>query len=187
MNLLRRSKLLSNVYLKSLREYRRSLLFFSIGGIALSLYVTLFYPTIRDATGFTKFLAELFEVMQSLMGDVETFTTAEGFLNTEMFTFMGPLVVSVFAILKGTAAIAGEEESNTLDQLLANPITRTNLLLQKAAAMLTSLVVLSGSIWLGLVGGALLAGFDLSITGTTQAVLSLFVLGATLGMIALAL
>ncbi|MCH8116228.1 MAG: ABC transporter permease subunit, partial [Chloroflexi bacterium] len=170
--------MLRNVYLKTLRDSRKSILFYSIGTMALGLYVALFFPTIRDAAGFANFLEDLPEVFQALIGDAETYTTAEGFLNIEVFSFMGPLIVSVFAIVAGTAAIAGEEESHTLDQLLANPISRTSVLLQKAGALLTGLLALSVALWIGLVAGSRIAGFDLSITGTTQAIATLFVLGA---------
>lgn len=178
--------MLNNVFLKTLRDTRRSILFYSVGGIALGLYVTLFYPTIRDATGFTEFLEGLPEVMQSLMGDVETFTTAEGFLNTEMFSFMGPIVVGAFAIIAGMGAVAGEEESHTLDQLMANPITRTSIVLHKTAALLTGLLIMNIAMWFGLVGGSVLADFDLSLSGTAQALVSQFALAAVLGLIALA-
>jgi len=179
--------MLRNVYLKTLRDSKRSILYYSIGSIALGLYVTLFYPTIRDATGFADFLEQLPETLQSIIGDAETYTTAEGFLNAEVFSFMGPMVFGVFAIMAGTAAIAGEEESHTLDQLLANPISRRSVLLQKAGSMMTSMAVLSVALWVGLVGGSKIAGFDLSLTGTTQAIISLYLLGITLGLIALAI
>ncbi|NQW20431.1 MAG: ABC transporter permease subunit [Chloroflexi bacterium] len=177
--------MLSNIYLKTLRDSRKSVLFYSIGSISLGLYVTLFYPTIRDATGFAEFLDQLPEVMQSLIGDAETYTTAEGFLNAELFSFMGPLVIGIFAIIAGMTAIAGEEESHTLDQLMANPISRTNLLAQKIGALLTNLMFLSIAMWVGLTGGSILAGFDLSISGTTQAIISQYALGAVLGLLAL--
>ncbi|MCH8909254.1 MAG: hypothetical protein IH867_00780, partial [Chloroflexi bacterium] len=83
--------MLRNVYLKTLRDSRKSILFYSIGVVALGLYVTLFYPTIRDATGFTDFLEDLPEVFQSIVGDAATYTTAEGFLNVEVFSFIGPM------------------------------------------------------------------------------------------------
>jgi ABC-2 type transport system permease protein len=178
--------MLRNIYLKTLRDAKRSILYYSIGTIVLGLYVTLFYPTIRDATGFADFLEQLPEAMQALVGDAETYTTAEGYLNAEVFSFMGPMVFGIFAIIVGMGAIAGEEESHTLDQQLANPISRTSILLQKAGAMMTSLLALSAGLWIGLVGGSMIAGFDLSLTGTAQAIRSLYLLGITLGLIALA-
>jgi ABC-2 type transport system permease protein len=182
----REIQMLRNVYLKTLRDAKRSIIYYTIGSIALGLYVTLFYPTIRDATGLTDFLEQLPEAMQALVGDAETYTTAEGFLNAEVFSFMGPMVFGFFAIIAGMGVITGEEESHTLDQLLANPISRTSILIQKAGAMMTSVLALSVGLWIGLAGGSMLAGFDLSVTGTTQAILSLYLLGITLGFIALA-
>lgn len=179
--------MLSNIYLKTLRDSRKAIFYYSLGSIALGLYVTLFFPTIRDATGFAEFIEQLPDAIQSMMGGAETYTTPEGFLNAEVFTFMGPLVFGIYAIIAGMGAIAGEEESHTLDQLLANPVSRTGVLLQKAGALMTGLIGLSVALGIGIVGGSKIAGFDLSITGTLQALLSLYVLSITLGLLALSI
>ena len=179
--------MLDNVYLKSLRDSKKSIIYYSIGTIALGLYVTLFYPTIRDSTGLTDFLEQLPEAMLAFIGDADTYTTPEGFLNAEVFGFMGPMIFGVFAIIAGAGTIAGEEESHSLDQLLANPVSRKQVLLQKAGALLTGLFALSIALWIGIIGGSKIAGFGLSLTGTTQAIFSLYVLGITLGLIALAI
>ena len=179
--------MLDNVYLKSLRDSKKSIIYYSIGTIALGLYVTLFYPTIRDSTGLTDFLEQLPEAMLAFIGDADTYTTPEGFLNAEVFGFMGPMIFGVFAIIAGAGAIAGEEESHSLDQLLANPVSRKQVLLQKAGALLTGLFALSTALWIGIIGGSKIAGFSLSLIGTTQAIFSLYVLGITLGLIALAI
>ena len=178
--------MLLNVYLKSLRDSKKSIIYYSLGTMVLGLYVTLFYPTIRDSTGLTDFLEQLPEAMLAFIGDADTYTTPEGFLNTEVFGFMGPMIFGIFAIIAGAGTIAGEEESHSLDQLLANPVSRKTVLLQKAAALLTGLFVLSLALWIGIIGGAKIAGFGLSLIGTTQAIFSLYVLGGTLGLIALA-
>ena len=179
--------MLHNVYLKSLRDSKKSIIYYAIGTIALGLYVTLFYPTIRDSTGLTDFLEQLPEAMLAFIGDADTYTTPEGFLNAEVFGFMGPMIFGVFAIIAGAGAIAGEEESHSLDQLLANPVSRKQVLLQKAGALLTGLFALSIALWLGIIGGSKIAGFGLSLIGTTQAIFSLYILGITLGLIALAI
>ena len=179
--------MLHNVYLKSLRDSKKSIIYYSIGTIALGLYVTLFYPTIRDSTGLTDFLEQLPEAMLAFIGDADTYTTPEGFLNAEVFGFMGPMIFGVFAIIAGAGTIAGEEESHSLDQLLANPVSRKQVLLQKAGALLTGLFALSIALWIGIIGGSKIAGFGLSLIGTTQAIFSLYILGITLGLIALAI
>ena len=48
---------------------------------------------------------------------------------------MVPLLLLIAAIGAGARATAGEEERGTLDLLLANPISRRRLVLEKLAAL----------------------------------------------------
>ena len=50
-------------------------------------------------------------------------------------TAWGALLAIFFAISMGTAAIAGEEDTRTMDVLLANPIPRHRVVLESFAAM----------------------------------------------------
>lgn len=177
--------MLRNVFLKTLRDSRRSITYYSIGMIATGLYVAMLYPTIRDASGLTEFMEQMPEVMRNLIGDIETLNTPEGFLNVEIFSFMAPLIAGIFAIIAGTGAIAGEEEKGTLDQLMANPASRRQVMIQKIGAMLTGLLVINLALGIGLVVGAVLSDFDLSISRLAQAMISLYALTAALGLIAL--
>ena len=48
--------MLRNVFLKSLREQQRSLMFWGIAVAALSLVTTLFYPSFKEVPEFRRFL-----------------------------------------------------------------------------------------------------------------------------------
>jgi Cu-processing system permease protein len=73
------------------------------------------------------------------------------------------LLAPLVAVLMGAAAIAGERERGTLEHLLAQPISRTRLLLGKHAALLIALVAAT-------IAGFLPAGV-LIVTATGPAVL----------------
>ena len=51
-------------------------------------------------------------------------STPVGYIQIELMSFMGPLLVILYAVLAGSAAVAGEEDRHTLDLLLANPVSR---------------------------------------------------------------
>ena len=51
------------------------------------------------------------------------------------FSITGPIAILVVTIAMGARALAGEEESRTMDLLLGNPITRSHLIVQKSIAM----------------------------------------------------
>ena len=79
---------------------------------------------------------------QALLGGSDL-TSPVGYLNTQMFAFFLPAVLIVFGVLRGTAALAGEEQDRTLDLLLAQPVHRGSAYVQKAIAVLLGLALLS--------------------------------------------
>jgi ABC-2 type transport system permease protein len=68
---------------------------------------------------------------------------------------MIPLLFLVAAIGAGARAIAGEEEKGTLDLLLANPVSRRRVLLEKLGALIVEVLALGLVLWLTLwIGGS---------------------------------
>lgn len=173
-----------NVYFKTLHDQRRLTLWIGLGLLAAALYTTLLFPVIRDISGFEDFIQELPEFILSLIGGALQFTTPEGFLNTQPFSVLAPLLMLTYAVVRGAALVAGEEESHTLDQLLANPISRVSLVGQKILGLLTGIAVLSTVLFLGILIGSWIAGFSLDLWKLAQIVFSLFLLGASAGLLA---
>ena len=58
-----------------------------------------------------------------MIGNSGDISSAVGYIRSEIFSTMGPLLLLILAIGAGARAIAGEEEGRTLDLLLANPVT----------------------------------------------------------------
>jgi ABC-2 type transport system permease protein len=124
---------------KSMRDLRGQVLGWGIGmGILLGLTVAL-YPSIGAV--YEASLDELPEGMLAFFGAFEDIDRLEGYLNVEFFSF-APLALAVFAILAGTAAIAGEEAQGTLNLLLAQPLSRLRCGGTKLAALTASTVLL---------------------------------------------
>jgi ABC-2 type transport system permease protein len=120
----------------------RSVLWWSIAMVVLALFVDVFYPSVRDAPGLDELFAELPESVQPLLGAVD-FTSPEGYLLGQSYLFFIPAVLLVFAIGRGASTIAGEEEDGTLDLLLAQPISRTSVFVQKSLVLVVAIVILS--------------------------------------------
>ena len=115
-------------------------------GLAL-LYVLLF-PSIQES--FEEL--DLPEYMESFSGAAGSYSTPAGYLATEFFTAV-PITLVIFAIVAGTAATAGEESAGTLDMLLAQPIRRRRVIVEKALGIgaAVSVALLAGlpGIYLG--------------------------------------
>lgn len=81
-------------------------------------------------------------------GGAPAFTTPEGFLSLEYFSFM-PLIIGIYAVLAGSGLLAADEERGILDLLAAQPISRSALFWGR---LLGFLVALSVALVLGYAG-----------------------------------
>jgi ABC-2 type transport system permease protein len=158
MTRLRRLSLLRS----ELRLARRSLLLWALSIAALVALVVSVYPSIRNQSSLNSIYGDLSPAAQTLLGGSDL-TSATGYLSTQLFAFFLPAVLLVFAIGRGAGTIAGEEEHHTLDLLLAQPMRRQSLYLQKAASVLTGIVLLTAATWGPLVALDSAVGFGLPV------------------------
>lgn len=125
--------MLRDIWTKTLWDQRRSLLGWAIGFAAVSLVYGGFYPFAA-----TPEYAELIESMPPALaeamgwGDI---STPHGYLGATVFGILGPVLAVIMAIGLGTRAIAGSEEDGSLEMLIAHPVTRTRVVVQKAVAL----------------------------------------------------
>ena len=145
----RSERLMSGLFAKTLRDQRRALIGWGIGLAAIATMYAAFYPSIEDsAADFTGYLEKLPEAVRNVIG--ADFTTPAGYLRSETFSLLGPILFLVFAIGAGARAIAGEEEDGTLDLLLSTPIRRRQLLVDKVGAMVVTATALAAVLFVTL-------------------------------------
>ncbi|HEY6960387.1 MAG TPA: ABC transporter permease subunit [Gaiellaceae bacterium] len=176
--------MLRNVFSKTLRDLRRTAAWWILGIVALTAFVVAVYPSVRDNPELNKMVEDYPDVLKAFFGlgqDVD-YTSAVGYLNSELFSFMAPLLLLIAAIGAGARATAGEEERGTLDLLLANPLSRRRLLVDKLAALVAEIAVLGAVLWLSLVLGCHIVGMHVSAAhlgaASAAAVLLAIVYGA---------
>ena len=169
-----------SVFLKTLRDQRWMILGFGVGGGAMGAYVLGLYPAYRSALADFKVPPAL----KALFGDIDV-TTPAGFVSTEFFSWIPALMV-IYAIVQGTGVLAGEESAGTLDLLLACPITRTRLFLEKALATVAGIVAIVALTVVGFLIGYATGGIDISLGRLLLADVMLIPLTAAFAGVALA-
>jgi len=179
---------LRNVFLKTLRDQRVSFFWWSAGVIALCLFVVAYYPSVTRTPGLTEFFEEAPDWVKAFVGEsIEDYTSPAGYLHGELFYMMAPILFLIFAISRGSGAIAGEEGKGTLDLLLANPLPRWRVVLEKAASMAAATFCLGVVFWGALAAGASAVGMDIGLGPLASAVLSCVLTALLFGALALAL
>jgi ABC-2 type transport system permease protein len=183
---LSRERGLGAVWSKTLRDQRRTLLWWAAGIVFVILMYAAFYPSVKtNADQFNTYMKNLPEAVKNMVGGTDIASPA-GYLNSEVFSFMGPILLLVYAIGAGARAIAGEEETGTLDLLLSTPVRRRTVVRDKFVAMLVGTFALGALAWLGTVAVAPAFGLHIAIANLTAAFLNLFLLGLAFGAVALA-
>jgi beta-exotoxin I transport system permease protein len=178
--------MLRNVYLKALRDMRRAMAWWALGLIALTALMIAVYPTVRDNPDLNKLVEDYPEALKAFIafGGNLDYTSGAGYLGSELFAFMVPLLLSVAAIGAGARATAGEEEAGTLDLLLANPISRRRLVVDKTAALATEVLLLALVLWISLLVGVEIVGMDVSAAHLAGATASAALLAVSFGTVA---
>lgn len=174
-----------HVLVKSLRDQRRALVGWTVGIVALVMVEGAVWPSIRDMPNFDELLESYPEAMREMF-DVENMSTGAGFLNTELYTLVLPALFIIFGIARGARLVAGEEEAGTLEILLVTPLSTTRLLLEKAAAMLVSLVLLGLVCAVSTLAASAIWDMGVPVGSVAVGSLAMVLLGLEYGWLALA-
>jgi len=177
--------MLANVFTKTLRDQRRSLIGWGIGVAALILIEGALWPSVRDMPNIEEFLASYPEAMKEAFS-LDAMTTGGGFLNAELYTLVLPLLFLVFGISRGARLLAGEEEAGTLEVLLVTPVSTTRILLEKAAGLLLAVLLLGGVAGLSTLLASALFSMGISAASVAVGSLAMVLLGLEFGWLALA-
>jgi ABC-2 type transport system permease protein len=169
---------------RALLDGRRAFAWWAAGLAAYVGLITSVYPTIRDNPELDRLVESYPEALQAFIafGGQLDFTSAAGYLGSELFSFMMPAIFLVAAIGHGARSVAGEEERGTLDLLLSTPVSRRRVAVEKLAALVVELAALGVVLWAALWAGTAAVGMDISAahlaSATTMLVLLSFVYGA---------
>jgi ABC-2 type transport system permease protein len=126
------------------------------------------------------------EAMLALFGGGDL-STPEGFYRIEMFGLMIPAGVIVATVAIATGAMAGEEKRNTMGLLLANPIRRSYLVLEKASVMVLYAAIVGAGAFFGTAAGSLLGGLGMNMGHIAATSLLAMLVGLSFGGLALAI
>jgi ABC-2 type transport system permease protein len=178
--------MLHGIGLKSLYDQRRGLLAWAVALVLLVGLYAAVYPSVSASTSYSDIIDQMPEALRGLFtaGGIGDVSSGPGYVYVELLSLMGPLLFLVYAVSTGAGALAGEEERHTLDLLLALPVTRTRVVVEKFLAMLGGLLLMGGVTWAALVGLGAAVDMHLSTGNTAAAVVHLVLLAAEFGALA---
>jgi ABC-2 type transport system permease protein len=176
-----------SVFGRALWIRRRSILAWAAGIAAAGALTIAVFPAIRDSDAFQELIARFPPRLLKFLGiSPKLFKSAVGFLQAQLYGFIGPTIMVAYAIGIGASATAADEDDGTADLLFAHPVSRTRVMLEQFAALAVLTGALAAMFVLVLVVGNSLADFGVSAAGNLGTNLGLWLLGLYFGTLAMA-
>jgi ABC-2 type transport system permease protein len=177
--------MLADVFRKTLRDQRRSLVGWGIGLATMILLMAALWPSVREMMD-ADLLASYPEAMRRLF-DIDAMGTGAGYLNAEIFSILAPGVIMAYGISRGARLVAGEEQDGTLEMLVVTRVSRMRILLDKAAALAVAIALLGGVLFATTMASSLAFGMEIPATHAAIGTLAMVLIGIQHGWLALAI
>lgn len=137
-----------SVFTKWLWDGRRGLLGWTVaiavvGGAYASFWPLMNEPWLQQA--MTSFPPALMEAL-----GYTDISTAAGYLNATVYGLLTAILMLVYSVTAGARIIAGDEQAGTLELILAHPVSRTRVAVQRFAALVVSIGLLVTVYWLAM-------------------------------------
>lgn len=175
------------IALQSLRAGRRALAIWAAAFAAIIALYAVIWPSVRGNTSWRNLfdtLPQTYRALFTASGTIDLSTPA-GYLGVELMGFLGPALITVYAISFGSAAIAGEEDRGGLEITLSAPVSRARLLAERLTALVISIAALMAATGAALWIFSAMLGMGLSVGAIAAATAALAIFGLFAGAVAL--
>jgi ABC-2 type transport system permease protein len=176
--------MLGRLWVKTLYERRRALLWWGVGIAVTTVSFVAMYQAVLDVPDVDQLLESYPEAFRKVF-EMTDITSPAGFLHTYFLSLMAPVLFLVHAIGFGGSTTTEEERDKTIDLLATLPISRARIVAEKALAMVVAAtglgVVMFASMWVG----AALVGMAISAWHLAAASAAVVLLGLCFGAVAL--
>lgn len=156
-------------------------------GVGLSLIAVLFAALFHDYQDQLGTFANMIpEAMRAIIGDIMLGSKPEGWLALELFPLFTMVGMSVIGVVLGAGVIGREEDSGTLELLLASRRSRVTIILQKYLALAKLLAIPPLLLFVTIALSGPLFNFHPDLTHVLAACVSAWLLGVGFGSMAFA-
>ncbi len=176
--------MLRSPFTKWLWDNRRAVLGWAMAVVGVGGMYAAFWPSMDNPQ-----MREAIESYPESVMKAMNFTdlTAAGYLSATVFGMIVATLLVVHGVMAGTRLVAGDEESGTLDLVLAHPIGRGRVGMQRFAAYAVSVLVIVVGLLLVVEALAVLVGFaDVGLGGLVAISLHLLCFAVFFGAVAYA-
>jgi ABC-2 type transport system permease protein len=175
---------ISHIWVKTLSDHQTLVIVVGYIVVLIGIVMGPFYLSIDDA--LRDFMDQVPEAVLAMVGYADM-GTPEGWYQTENFSLTIPIALIVVTAVMGSRAMAGEEADRTMGLLVANPVSRRRIVLEKTAAMVVATSLLGLLVFVGTMLGSLVANLDMNAVNVAATSVLAVLVALVFGGLALAI
>ena len=138
---------------RGVRDRKRALIGWSLGFAAYIGIIAASFPSLEGSDELDQAVEDYPEALKKLFGiSGVDLTSVAGYLDSQLFNLMLPLLALVLAIGSGSRTLAGEEEAGRLELLFAYPVRRRDGVVMKGIAVAVEIAIVAAVSFLAIVG-----------------------------------
>jgi ABC-2 type transport system permease protein len=175
------------IFTKSLYDKRWALLSWSVGIVALMSFAIAYYPAVSgdNQEVLQSFSRSVPSSLQAVAGRDFSLTGIDGYLQGNMLGLAAPMLILIFSISLGVSFLASEEDRGSLSVLLARPVSRSRLFLEKLLAMWVLVFIATVVMWATTQLTVVAINEHLNLARSLAAFFNVWLLGVLFGTLAL--
>lgn len=173
-----------SIFFKTIYEKRWGVLGWSLTIFTFMLFVVVLFPTFKDTFGAS--MENMPESLKTILGERIDYQRIEGFVEIQGFMQM-VFLTFVYGIILFTGLIAGEEGEGTLQTLLAQPVSRSRVYLEKLLAGTAILGIVSLAMAIAVFLGVAIIDESISFVRVLQATFMQWLVAMVLSMLGYAI
>ena len=162
------------IFIETLRQTRWQMLYWGLGLGVMALISTALVP-LFDAMKIVELLQGMPPILLAASGldaNVTAFATPEGIITVGFFGKFA-LIFAAYPVVMGMRVTANEEDDGILDMVLSLPVPRWQMMIEKFAAYLLTIIFIAVLVYAGLWLGTQLINVSLDMSRMAPMVLNI--------------
>ena len=147
------------IFIQTLKDKMRGNILAILLVLVFVTYMVIMFPEVQKITGIDEILKS--PAFQAILGKNVDFTSFDGFMSMETFGLTSLVICGYIGFL-AASFLAGEIEMKTIDLLLAQPVTRARLVLDRYGALVPAIALLVLALLAGIFIGTKYMNIDAS-------------------------
>lgn len=169
------------VFSRTVRDRRRFLLWWCLGMALFVVSQVSFYPSMTRSDALRDYMEQAPEWLKMFTGGELDIVSPVGYMNSQFFYLMLPLLLFIVSIGLGSDSLAGEEGRGTMDLLLSTPVSRLRLALERWAASSFVLGTIAAAFLVTALISAAAVDMEISYLKMAEATFAAFLLATLVG------